>query len=361
MKKLLLAVLALILCISMCSCCCTSIFTKEKPAPDVDVNLSKGEESKTSGSITYVPNESKPETSKEPETVDPFEEVDTLIDQGKYAEAYEKLLAMTDNEAAKERLEDFVWVYSEKIDNEPDNELRVTYSYNEKGLVIEEKHYYSEDPDILHCYYDEKGQLIKEEYIAYNGGDGHTREYTYDAKGNCIKEVLEYVGAHIEVEYTYNAQNLLVSETMTEQYEFETFVTTTEYKYDNKGRLIETGSYDNGYYEKFKTYSYDERDNLLIEADDYYVYQYEYDSNNRCVYQSEFETWSNETTEYYYVYDENGNLKESRYESDDFSSGYYKYTYDKLGNCIKDEIYKSYIGVSYTIEYNDYRCYYIGE
>ena len=178
MKKILLMLLSLALCVSMCSCCCTSIFNKE---PNEEQSVESQEESKKTDNAVK-PDVSKEETSKKPEVVDPFEEVDTLIDQGNYAEAYEKLLAMTDNEAAKERLDDFIWVYSEMKTSYINTVNRYVYTYNEKGLPLTEKVYYtdSEDPDILTYYYDSSDRVIREEFASYNGGDGHTCEYNYN-------------------------------------------------------------------------------------------------------------------------------------------------------------------------------------
>ena len=268
---------------------------------------------------------------------------------------------MTDNEAAKERLDNFIWVYSEMKTSYINTVNRYVYTYNEKGLTLTEKVYYtdSEDPDILTYYYDSSDRVIREEFASYNGGDGNTCEYTYDTRGNKIKEVFKYVGAEITTEYTYNAKNLLVYETTTSCYESDTYITSRRYTYNGEGQLIEEGTVSNGVYEKWNDYSYDERGNLIKEENEYSIHQYEYNENDLLVKESVYNVSMDSTTITVYSYDNQGKLLEKK-DSSEYENGYEKYSYDKYGNVIKIDRYNSDFGISNT-EYSDYICFYIAK
>ena len=100
-------------------------------------------------------------------------------------------------------------------------------------------------------------------------------------------------------------------------------------------------------------YIYDDQNNLSIKLDSYYYLDvlrgatktvYEYDENNYCILDAEFE-WSNgiwnETEKFEYLYDANGNCLSIIY-SVGMSQWKYLKTYDSDNNCLTEEYWYCY-------------------
>ncbi len=359
MKKILLILLALVMCISFSSCCCVRLFTDEKKAELNDFDINEDDESKGSIMIGIPDNSDEDETSKDPEPVDPFESINALIDEGRYEEAYSALSDMGGEEAEK-LLENFVWHYTEEVFSDHLSSFRYEYVYNENALLTNELCYYNyySAPDETIYYYDEDGRVIKEAFIANNGGDDYNYDYTYDEKGNLISEVHQYLGTYIVIENSYNPKGNLVYKTTKADYDGYLSNYSQKYVYDSQNRLVEEGYVENGVYKKSTVYSYDERGNLLKEDSlENFTYEYTYDENNRVTTMTynNFHYGENEITKY--TYDADGKLINETFSS------YYEiitvtYSYDEYGNLLETVRNSSSYGSSVT-EYKNYVCFYI--
>lgn len=83
--------------------------------------------------------------------------------------------------------------------------------------------------------YDEKGNLLKEEYHNQNHSSAYSYTYTYDEKGNCLSETYENKnGEAWSITYTYDENGNKATETVTDANGSE----TTEFYYDEKGLLV---------------------------------------------------------------------------------------------------------------------------
>ncbi len=345
MKKIFLAVLALMMCVSMCSCCCTSIFTaKEKPS-EIQNNEEENETSKHSGIIGIVPDTSKEEdgsqvkeedVSQVPEPVDPYADATALIKEGKYAEAYAILFAAKEDEEAAKRLENFVW------------------------RCTEAKTYYMETMSVgQYTYtYDEKGNLVKEEY---NEGDyTEVIYYTYDEEGRLEEERVSRPSESYRIEYDYNENGDLSIETRYEDGENVTDNTKTLYSYDDQNRLIRVGKLWKAIYTELYSLSYDSQGNLIEELyPDGDSIKYYYDENGVLI--KEQSTFSGKTKcPFVYTYDENGNLLSYLHEEEPGCNCIYyyseaRYTYDVYGNMLTEDHIEGHTN------YITYVCFYIGE
>jgi RHS repeat-associated protein len=96
--------------------------------------------------------------------------------------------------------------------------------------------------------YDNIGQLVR-----YVMPDGNYTNYTYDSVGNRLKEVSVIDGVQTTVNYTYDANDRLLT------------VGSSSYQYDQNGNLIYKNIYLNGYYYP-TTYAYD-HENRLVSVD----------------------------------------------------------------------------------------------
>lgn len=127
---------------------------------------------------------------------------------------------------------------------------------------------------------------------------------------------------------------------------------STEYEYDDQGRLLEITEYEEGKRASVTKYEYDKKGNLIEETVVSYVEveelrsrrEYSYDSKNNMTesisysYENGIETQTSRTE---YSYDKKGNLSEStHYDASDNETSQTEYTYDKKGNLIATETYE---------------------
>jgi len=160
---------------------------------------------------------------------------------------------------------------------------------------------------------------------------GRLTSYVYD-KLNRLKEAIQ--PGSVTTNYTYDAADNLTSVTDAEGHR-------TDYTYDDAGRLLETVSQDTG----TSRYGYDEAGNLISKTDANGVTDtYTYDSLNRL---TKVDYPSNPDVTY--TYDQGPNGK-GRLTGMTDGSGAYTYTYDVLGNLIREE--KTIEGITYATEYN---------
>ena len=335
MKKILLAILSLVLCFSLCSCCCVSLFNKEKEPQSVN-SVGDTEASKSVSENTSKPQgEDKTEVSKDPEPVDPYPEATSFIKEGKYAEAYAVLFAAKEDEEAAKRLESFVW------------------------RCTEAETYHSEGGTSRYTYiYDEKGNIGRE---VCNADDYESiTTYRYDEEGRLEEMRVTSSYENYKIEYDYNENGLLSIETRYEDGESVTDNTKTLYSYDEQNRLIRVGKLWKAIYTELYTVTYDSQGNMSerIYADGDST-KYFYDESGVLVKQQS--VLSGETKcPFVYTYDENGNLLSYLHEEEPGCKCIYyyseaRYTYDIYGNMLTADYIEG------TTNYITYVCFYIGE
>lgn len=319
-----------------------------------------------------------------------FDEVNKLINNGEYAEAYKKLEEFgSDSEAEKMKnrfrnvcvkVEGNNGAYTQTVydaanykveyryTDETGNKCTSYLTYNSNGnITMTEDNYIDGSYQKKEFVYDEKGRCIKETTkISDDYEDGvTTTEYSYDENGNCINQKVTqldgYKRYHInetengiekevdvydeEIEITYytydeDGNRISAHEDFAEEGSWE-------YTYDSVGKLIKKsgtnfhGEPGNNFY---REYIYDENQNLIREElrDHYDSYEldeyteYSYNTNGDLTEKVITDVNQDSKTSYSYKYDENGKLIEFIYSGND---GNYKlvrkFIYDKNGNVIE--------------------------
>lgn len=236
----------------------------------------------------------------------------SLIEEGKYEEAYETLAELGDYKDAAKMLEKFRYVPIKAIKEETNGSLKnntvITCFYNEQNLP---KQLIFEDADgnrsIRDYIYNDKGNIIKEIYTNYSGNT-EIVEYTYDNKENLIKKVHnDSDGGKDIYDYIYDDKGNLTKEV------FNSSNQIIDYIYDYNGNLLkEVCTYSNGRKSIFD-YTYNDKGILIkVVSTDH--------SGNKNIYD--------------YTYDNNGNLSKTVYTFHYGEKFTYNYTYDNKGNLI---------------------------
>lgn len=165
----------------------------------------------------------------------------------------------------------------------------VEYTYNENGDVIREfkidqQGKRDELKTEIEYYADGKK---RKEICVHNRYSANSATYQYDEYGNEISAKSEK--SERISEYTYNDEGLVVK--LVQNTGRDGGKQVTEYIYDESGKVIEKASYP------------------IDRPDDKVIYTYTYDGED-CIKEEETYRSRTETTEYRYVYDENGRLVE---------------------------------------------------
>ena len=113
--------------------------------------------------------------------------------------------------------------------------------------------------------YDSQGREILTN--TSHGESSYTVESTYDDSGNLAKVDSSTNGElSSSIEYEYDATNVLTSETLTNIYGSSQFSKTTNYSYDDSGKLVSKEQHDEpNNWTIYWNYTYDERGNKIIE------------------------------------------------------------------------------------------------
>lgn len=220
--------------------------------------------------------------------------------------------------------------------------LRKSYTYTEWGELSAIE---SNDGTRIDYTYDEQNRPARVDAKTRNGGIQYAQKWEYDEEGR-VARFTHYDGSTTTTEYTYDDDGKLIKTVETNG--ITTY--TTEYTYDEDGNY--STSYDTA--DQHIVWYYNAKGDILAKyADDEKVIQYTYDDNGNLL---KFEGYyEGEVVEYEeYAYDAEGKLTEKSYESD--VSWVDSYTYDELGNCIQiKRIGKS--GAEQIIEENEYKSF----
>jgi YD repeat-containing protein len=246
-----------------------------------------------------------------------YNEACALIESGDYESAYAAFKELGDYKDAQKHLSRFI--YFPKVAN-------FTF-YDRSGVMTVEFGTYNMPSRIF------------TEGVEGTENEAYTKDgaYTYDNKGNLMRQAVLYNGTLMAYDYTYdNNSNLIKAE-----HSVEGVVDTVNgYVYDENGLLIrefytegDVVHYD---YENF----YDANGNLIkseFKAQDVdYVYTYTYNDAGGLVNERGTVTngyWYNID----YTYNADGQLTKQVYTSDDEDFYTTEYTYDNAGRCVKEE------------------------
>lgn len=166
--------------------------------------------------------------------------------------------------------------------------IDTTFTYDSDGKIIKElireeqfstsitdSHSVSEDG--YDYFYNEKGQLIRKDYIyiSKHKNDFCGYKYEYDESGNCVKEIKYYSDGTEEInsEQIYDSNGKLLKKSYMahlDELNLHYVSEETEYDYDKNGKLIYSKTVFNepsgeiSHYKELK-YNYDESGRLIKE------------------------------------------------------------------------------------------------
>ena len=296
------------------------------------------------------------------ETVD-ISQVNKLIEEGKYEEAYAELEKMGDDADALEMKKHFHYVNEKVYEKDSTGAIKYTLekTYGENNLPVQLVHTYSSGYKLTCDFvYDENGNIVKEEIIDVNG-DTEAYDNTYDENGHLIKEEhtkqgeIEYIS-----EFTYDENGYLVKEVYKRPGGYDDIC---EYTYDENGNLLkeEYTEFDGTKY--ILEYTYDENGNNIQRrekgySDGGYVYDYVCDENGNLIKETKTSALGGEPLYVCnFTCDENGNRTSAVTKHSDGSNSMNDFKYDENGNVIKHVIMNS---NNVILEYNyTYKLVYI--
>ena len=180
-------------------------------------------------------------------------------------------------------------------------------------------------------------------------------EYTYDEKGNMLKQSMLFNGERLGYDYTYDANDNMIKA----EYTVEGAVTAVhDYIYDENGNLVKEIYTQEGtvVYEANNTYNQEGyfTKRILAYPDMEYVYVYTYNEDGRLT----TERYDDSAGGWYvcdYTYGDDGKIEGFVYNDDQEFQYTVKYEYDEEGNRIKEEsIYADGTKDVLTREYDDF-------
>ena len=200
------------------------------------------------------------------------------------------------------------------------NSMKV-YTYNENGLVIQEKITFDEVPSAgwtTTCEYDGDGRVILKRTVYDSNKPAEEIHTEYDEQGRILRQE----DSDSVITYTYGEND---SYTALTEYKNEETVTRLERTLDQNGNLLRERSYTNGELT---------RDHVR-----------EYNKNGQCIkaYSCATDGSMSLSNVVFYDYDERGNLVRTTYTTDDDQiTSVYSYEYNEYGEKTK-EIRNTYI------------------
>ena len=194
------------------------------------------------------------------------------------------------------------------------NSMKV-YTYNETGLVIQEKITFDEVPSAgwtTTCEYDGDGRVILKRTVYDSNKPAEEIHTEYDEQGRILRQE----DSDSVITYTYGEND---SYTALTEYKNEETVTRLERTLDQNGNLLRERSYTNGELT---------RDHVR-----------EYNKNGQCIkaYSCATDGSMSVSNVVFYDYDERGNLVRTTYTTDDDQiTSVYSYEYNEYGEKTKE-------------------------
>lgn len=221
---------------------------------------------------------------------------------------------------------------------------KYVYSYNEQGKVIDEIFYKS--PDLKNCNYklvrsyDDKGLLMGGVFYNSSGEVRSKYSFTYDDKGQRIKEVYEDE-THI---FGYDDNGNRTSQTT--YLPDGTLKNSTQISYDGKGNVINEKWYDGEgvLYSDF-TAKYNDAglpiESILLDGEGHVIEEYctEYDEYGNVVDEYVSKNYGSYKTHHLIEYDEQGREVECNAMFNTFENKFVSF-YDSQNNVILVDIYE---------------------
>ena len=250
-------------------------------------------------------------TDDNAETEAKYNEAISLVEDGKYEDAYAAFKALGDYKDAEKYLSRFIYFPTV-----------VNYVLSDRSGVM----------TVTLGKFNLPSKIVSE-------GNIGTKEstYTYDDVGNLVKQEMAYDGDVMVYEYGYDAYN---RHTSAVYYLNGEEMHTYSYIYNDLGQITKVTYEENGVLVDENTYEYDENGNIALcyyvaDGETLYTYTYTYDENGNMTR----EHCADYTGGYYaidYVYDTDGKLTHETY-TDGGDPIVVDYIYDDAGNCIKEE------------------------
>ena len=160
--------------------------------------------------------------------------------------------------------------------------------------------------------------------------------YTYDGKGNLMRQAMTYNGDFAAYDYTYDANNNIIKAELSEA---GVVRAVNGYAYDANGLLIRESYIEDGVVHYDYANSYDSNGNLIKSVyespDGDYIYDYVYNADGKLINDSGTLPYGYYTNEY--TYSEDGRLAKKVYTEEGELNYTLYYTYDRVGMCIKEE------------------------
>lgn len=238
---------------------------------------------------------------------------------------------------------------------------------------IEEKYTTSDGSGVTTRTFDEKGNLLSEDYKSQSGAVAYGDSYTYDEKGNVLthKTYDQHEQLSTQTVSTYNEAGQLISQLFTTS---ESYVVKSDYFYADDGLLVKkVDSYPDTPNSEFHyVYTYDEKGNLIkedwINVNDGVQTPHSWKAWTYDAKGNKLSETDNQGAKTEWTYDDRGNLlSEAQY----FADGSYwmgtACTYDQENRLLTEAFSKgdpSQIMEAFIYEYDDngneiarYRCY----
>lgn len=292
----------------------------------------------------------------------------SMIESGKYAEAYEILVQLGNYKDSANYLSNFYYFPTKVITTDfSDKDIKGHILFDSVEIIFNDKYFpteYVETYDgesytdqqftfdsegrltresaynsAYEYIYDSNGNLIKETY-SYDGEMRYIYEYKYDYRGNLIEEIQTDSEYPLTKNYTYNHRGDL-TKVVWFRPDLDTVTGVQEYFYDADNRIVSyIGTYSDDRHKDTIDYTYDTKGNLVKRVEKYayepsYTYYFTYDDNNNLI-QELREDVVNRKSYIDYTYDSKGQIiKTVKYSSESTAVYTYEYSYDKYGNLIE--------------------------
>lgn len=243
------------------------------------------------------------------------------------------------------------------------SELHYTYRYNEKNQKIEEVSSTLDGvQSITEFFYNSDGLLARKAKRRGNKTEPEEIiEYTYDARGNKLTENQYSNGLLVELVWTYDDADRMLTSFCYVSYGEEKHVKEyMHWAYDDHGNQVLAclNPDPNAVIPPNYQYTYDDAGNILSRScrqkDGSYALEYAntYDVAGKQEKTIYYNTDGSVQSTSVYAYDESGNLLSVTGQSPDGSSaGKTEYTYDEAGNVLSRTIYSKDGNVSQKDEY----------